>query len=132
MSQENVEKTRAFIEAYNRRDFDEAVKDFDPEIEWILPAPMGYDSCIGPEQVVGFFKGLDETWDELQLRPQEYVDAGDRVAVRLRHYGVGKGSGAELDQELFHQVSTFRDGTIVRMEYFEDWAAARAAAGLPE
>jgi ketosteroid isomerase-like protein len=130
MSQENVEKTRAFIEAYNRRDFDAAVKDFDPQIEWILPDLMGYDSCIGVKQVIRFFEGLDETWADLRLRPQEYVDAGDRVAVRLRHYGVGKGSGAEIDEELFHQVTTFRDGIIVRMEYFENWGAARAAAGL--
>jgi ketosteroid isomerase-like protein len=132
MSQENVEKTRAFVEAYNRRDFDAAVKDFHPQVEWILPDLQGFDSCIGPEQVIGFFKGLDETFADLQLRPQEYVDAGERVAVRLRHYGVAKASGIELDTELFHQVTTFRDGTIVRMEYFEDWGAARAAAGLPD
>ena len=31
MSQENVDKTREFIAAYNRRDFDAAIKDFDPE-----------------------------------------------------------------------------------------------------
>jgi ketosteroid isomerase-like protein len=132
MSQENVDKTRSFIEAYNRRDFATAIQDFHPQVEWILPDLMGYDSCIGPSQVILFFKGLDETWAELTLRPQEYVDAGDRVAVRLRHYGLGKGSGIELDEELFHQVSTFEDGTIVRMEYFEDWAEARRAAGLPD
>jgi ketosteroid isomerase-like protein len=130
MSQENVEKTRGFIEAYNRRDFDTAIEDFHPQIEWILPAQMGYDSCIGCEQVLGFFKGLDEAWDELQLRPQEYVDAGDRVAVRLRHYGVAMSTGIELDEELYHQVTTFQDGTIVRMEYFETWEEARAAAGI--
>ena len=55
---------------------------------------------------------------ELQLRPQEYVDAGDRVATRLRHYGRGRESGVVIDEELYHQVATFRDGTIVRMEYF--------------
>jgi ketosteroid isomerase-like protein len=130
MSQENVEKTRGFIEAYNRRDFDTAIKDFHPQVEWILPAAMGYDSCIGPEQVVDWFKGLDETWHELQLRPQEYVDAGERVAVRLRHYGVAMSTGIELDEELYHQVTTFEDGTIVRMEYFETWEEARGAAGL--
>jgi ketosteroid isomerase-like protein len=132
MSQENVEKTRAFIEAYNRRDFDTATKDFHPRIDWILPAAMGYDSCIGVERVISFFKGLDETWDDLQLRPQEYVDAGDRVAVRLRHYGVAMSTGIELDEELYHQVTTFDDGTIVRMEYFETWEAAREAAGVAD
>ena len=132
MSQENVDKTRAFIDAYNRRDFDAAIRDFHPRVEWILPDLMGYDSCIGPSQVIRFFEGLDESWADLRLRPQEYVDAGDRVAVRLRHYGRAKASGIELDEELFHQVGTFEDGTIVRMEYFETWAAAREAAGLDD
>jgi ketosteroid isomerase-like protein len=60
------------------------------------------------------------------------VDGGDRVAVRLRFYGRGKGSGAELDTEMYHQVTTFRDGTMVRIEYFTDWAEALKAAGLGE
>jgi hypothetical protein len=38
MSQENVDKARELIAAYNRRDFDAAIKDFDPEIEWVMPA----------------------------------------------------------------------------------------------
>jgi hypothetical protein len=47
MSQENVDKTTAFIEAYNRRDFDAAVEFFDPEVEWVLPAHQAFDSCRG-------------------------------------------------------------------------------------
>jgi ketosteroid isomerase-like protein len=130
MSQENVDKARGFIDAYNRRDFDAAVESFDPEIEWVLPEGQNFDSGRGPAEVIRFWEGLDETFDELQLRPQEYIDAGDRVATRLRHYGRGKRSGAEIDEELYHQVATFRDGRIVRMEYFADWDEARAAAGL--
>jgi len=38
VSQQNVDKARDFISAYNRRDFDAAVESFDPEIEWVLPA----------------------------------------------------------------------------------------------
>ena len=33
MSQDNVDKAREFIDAYNRRDFDVAVESFDPEID---------------------------------------------------------------------------------------------------
>jgi ketosteroid isomerase-like protein len=130
MSQENVEKARDFIEAYNRRDFDAAVKYFDPEVEWVLPARQSSDSCRGPEEVKRFWEGIDETFDDLQLRPQEWVDAGDSVATRLRHYGKGKGSGLEIDTELYHQVVTFRDGRMVRIEYFAEWADALEAAGL--
>lgn len=130
MSQENVDKARDFITAYNRRDFDAAVEFFDPQIEWVLPERQRSDSCVGPDEVRRFWEGLDETFEELRLDPQESVDAGDQVAIRLRYYGRGKGSGAEIETELYHQVATFRDGMIVRMEYFPDWESALQAVGV--
>src|SRR4051794_3283280 len=116
MSRENVDKTRDFIAAYNRRDFDAAVEYFDPEIDWVLPALQRSDSCKGTEEVKRFWEGLDETMDALRLDPQEFVDAGDRVAVRLRYYGRGKESGVEIETEMYHQTTTFRDGMMVRIE----------------
>jgi ketosteroid isomerase-like protein len=127
MSQDSVDLARAFIDAYNRRDYPAAVASFAPDVEWVLPARQSADSCQGPDAVIRFFEDLDENFDDLRLEPQEYVDAGDRVATRLRHRGRGKGSGAELDEELYHQVATIRDGTIVRMEYFATWPEALAA-----
>ena len=129
MSQENVERTREVIDAYNRRDFDAATRWFDRDVEWVLPEHQSSDSAIGVPGILRFWEGLDEIFDELQLRPQEYVDAGDRVATRLRHYALGKGSGVELDDELYHQVTTFRDGTIVRIEYVTTWDEALELAG---
>jgi ketosteroid isomerase-like protein len=132
MSQENVDKARAFIAAYNRRDFDAAVEAFHPEIDWVLPAHQSSDSCRGPDEVKRFWTGIDETFEELRLDPQEFVDAGDRVATRLRYYGRGKGSGVVVEGELYHQVVTFRDGTMVRIEYFSEWAGALEAARLAD
>jgi ketosteroid isomerase-like protein len=132
MSEETVQMVRDFIDAYNRRDFDAAIEAFDPEIDFVLPAAQSADSGRGPDHVIRFFEGLDETFEDVQLRPQEFVDAGDRVATRLRHYAHGKGSGLVLDEELYHQVTTFRGGTIVRIEYFTDWNAALEAAGVSE
>jgi ketosteroid isomerase-like protein len=132
MSEENVEKARQFIAAYNRRDFDAAIKDFDPGIEWVMPEQQQSDSGRGPGAAIRFFEEIDETMEELTLKPQEFIDAGDRVATRLRHRGRGKRSGAEIDEELYHQVATFHNGRIVRMEYFADWNEALEAAGLSE
>jgi ketosteroid isomerase-like protein len=131
VTRENLDKTRDFIEAYNERDFDRATANFDPDIEWVLPEHQASDSGRGIPAVLRFFKEIDETMGELQLKPQEYVDAGDRVATRLRHYGRGKGSGVEIDTELYHQVATFRDGIIVRMEYVTTWEAALEALSAP-
>ena len=132
MSQQNVDKTRDFIAAYNRRDFDTAVEHFHPEVDWVLPAMQESDSGKGPDEIIRFWEGLDETFDELRLDPQEFVGAGERVAVRLRYFGRGKESGVEIETEMYHQVSTFRDGAMVRIEYFTSWPAARKAAGLAE
>ena len=63
---------------------------------------------------------------------QEFVDAGERVATRLRHYGQGKRSGIVIDEEMYHQVATFRGGKIVRLEYFGEWSEALEAAGVSE
>jgi ketosteroid isomerase-like protein len=129
MSAENVEAVRAFIDAYNRRDYDAAVQAFDPDVEWVLPERQSSDSGRGRAAVIRFWEEIDTTFDDLQLRPQEHVDAGERVATRLRHYGLSK-SGAEIDTELYHQVVTFRDGRMVRIEYFASWPEALAAAGV--
>jgi ketosteroid isomerase-like protein len=127
MSEENVDIVRAFIAAYNRRDFEAAVASFDPEIEWVLPERQSSDSCRGPDEVKRFWEGLDNTFDELRLDPQEFVDAGDLVATRLRYYGRGKESGLTMETELYHQVATFRDGRMVRIEYFATWPEALEA-----
>jgi ketosteroid isomerase-like protein len=87
---------------------------------------------VGPRAIIRFWEGLDETMEELRLDPQEAVDAGDRVAVRLRYFGRGKGSGVELDTEMYHQVTTFRDGMMVRIEYVTSWDAALEAVGIGE
>jgi ketosteroid isomerase-like protein len=131
MSEENVDKAREYIDAYNRRDFEAAVAWFDPEIDWVLPARQSSDSGRGPEHVIRFWEELDETFDDLKLDPQEFVDAGDRVATRLRYFGRSK-SGVELETEMYHQVATFRDGRMVRLEYFGSWPEALEAVGLSE
>ena len=46
--------------------------------------------------------------------------------------GAARRSGVEINEELYHQVATFRDGRIVRMEYFAEWDEALEAAGLRE
>ncbi|HEX4719112.1 MAG TPA: nuclear transport factor 2 family protein [Thermoleophilaceae bacterium] len=129
MAASNVERVRAFIDAYNRRDFDTAVEDFDPQIDWVLPERQSSDSCKGPDEIIRFWEGLDNTFEELRLDPQEFVDVGDLVATRLRYYGHGKGSGLKIETELYHQVATFRGDQIVRMEYFASWPEALEAVG---
>ena len=47
MSQENVEKFRSALEAFNRGDVEGALKNMDPQVEWqtprSLPDPQTYN-----------------------------------------------------------------------------------------
>jgi hypothetical protein len=46
--------------------------------------------------------------------------------------GEAREAGPVMDTEMYHQVTTFRDGTMVRIEYFTSWAEALEGAGLNE
>jgi ketosteroid isomerase-like protein len=93
MSQENVDKTTDFIDAYNRRDFDAATRDFDPEVDWVLPEHQSSDSCKGLEEIKRFWQGLDETFEELRLEPQESVDGGTAWRCGFASTGGARGAG---------------------------------------
>ena len=96
------------------------------------PGPPALGLVHRAEQVIQFWDEIDENMDELQLRPQEFRDAGDLVAPSDCATTASGRSGAVIDEEMYHQVSTFEDGVMVRIEYFESWDKALEAAGLTE
>ena len=66
---------------------------------------------------------------DIALR-QQLHDPHDVIRIPWKHHGRGKRSGAEINEELYHQVVTFRAGKMVRIEYFGEWSEALEAAGL--
>ena len=76
------------------------------------------------------FEQLRETFDVASAEPiSDFIDAGDRVVVRLAYHG--EGHGPEMNFEMT-QVITVRNGKILYREYFWDHAEALEAAGLSE
>ena len=70
--------------------------------------------------------GMSGSW-----RPQDYVDAGERVVVILNQRGRSKATGIPVDMR-FAQVWTFRDGQAVRMEMYKNVEEALEAVVLRE
>jgi ketosteroid isomerase-like protein len=131
MSQENVEIAKAFFELWNAGDMDAFRELYDPDVivrtvkDWPEPGPY-----VGREAVVRFHEQLRDTWDVNTLVAiGDFIDAGDRVAVRYIWRGAGHGPDMNMELTL---VFTMRKGRIFYQEFFWDHAEALEAVGLSE
>ena len=130
MSRENVEIVRAAFAAWNAGDMDALRELYDPDViaraleGWPEPGPF-----VGRDAVMRQFEQLRATWDADAVEPiSDFIDAGERVVVRMIWHGAGVGPEANLE---FTHVYTVRQGRIFYVEYFwED--EALEAAGLRE
>jgi ketosteroid isomerase-like protein len=131
MSQENVEVDRATFKAWNAGDMDALHDLYGPDI--IMRAPGGWPEpgpFVGREAVIRQLEQLRETWDVDAVELiSDFIDVGDRVAVRMIWRGAGHGPEANIE---FTNVVTVRKGRIVFIEFFWDHAEALKAVGLAE
>jgi ketosteroid isomerase-like protein len=131
MSRENVEVVRAGFAAWNAGDMDALRKLYHPDV--IMRAPEGWPEpgpFIGLEAVMREFDQLRKTWDTDASEPiGDFIDVGDRVAVRSIWRGVGQGPESNIEWTL---VFTVRKCKIFGVEPFWDHAEALEAVGLSE
>jgi ketosteroid isomerase-like protein len=104
----------------------------DPDIVWDMSRSPFPDSGVlqGVEGVRQWFDGLASAFGETSYEVERLREAGDQVAVQIHLRGRGPTSGIAVDYS-FVPVITFRDGTIVRMERYDDWPQAMAAMRSP-
>ena len=139
MSQENVEIARAGFDAWASGDLDAWLDFFDPEVEFV-PPPAWAALEVGddPEAQVlhghagirRFVDVINRMWEEVELAPERFLDAGDRVLVFVRLRVRGR-DGVEIDEPWAHLL-TLRSGKVIRVELHPDRAEALEAAGLSE
>jgi uncharacterized protein len=131
MSQENVEIVRRGFEAWNTGDMDAVRELYDPGVIWRpldgWPEPGPY---AGREAVMRQLKQMRETWDADSFELiSDFIDVGDRVAVRFIWHGVGQGPESNIEGT---GVYTVRKGRILGLEFFWDHAEALETLGLSE
>jgi ketosteroid isomerase-like protein len=133
MSQENVEIVRQGLEAFDRRDRAAWLAFVDQDCEvvtdrlWPEAAPIR-----GREAAWEFYVKVVEPFERYPVGNSKLVDAGaDKVLIHQRNNVRGRASGAEVEIN-YWVVTTFREGRIVRNEWFADRAEALEAAGLSE
>ncbi len=131
MSQENVEIVRAFLEAFERRDLDEASEFLAPDVESVRPGLPGGRTYTGVDGMRSAWLDWLAPWASYRIEIEEAIDCGDRVLLLVNNFGRLEGSAQEVAMATAG-VYTFRDGKIARWEIYSDRAEALKAVGLEE
>jgi ketosteroid isomerase-like protein len=135
MSDENVETLRRALDAFNKRDRDSWMAACDPDAEnfpprdWPENAPTHSAAAIWD-----FYVEAIRAWDGAEFSWGEFIDGrpdSETVVANQRAELRGKTSGAGVLWG-YWVVFNFRDGRVIRSEWFADRAEALEAAGLSE
>jgi len=131
MSQGNVEIVRGIFDQWGT---DYWRDHFAEDVVWdatavSFPGVAGvYEGHAGVEQ---FFRVWLEPWERCTVELLEIQPVGDSVFTAMRWWGIGRGSGVEVEGDFFG-VYDFRDGVIIGFRQRDTRAEALKAAGHSE
>ena len=98
MSEEDLEKVRAALEAWSRRDWDAALKDAAPDIVVDNSTVIGEWRGVhqGASEIKRMWKLVTEPWDRVEIEVADLIEAtDDRVVVSTESRFHGR-DGIEL------------------------------------
>jgi ketosteroid isomerase-like protein len=122
MAQSNVELARRGFGAVARGDLDALSALLDPDVKWHGSEGLGRDSCHNRSEALEFIRQAIKRGAVGEL--VDVIDAGDHVVVVMRP----RRNSQLVDSEPRANLTTFRDGKVVRMVAYETPQAALAAA----
>jgi hypothetical protein len=134
MSEENAERNRRVIDAFNRRDLEAFLAFTDPDVVF-----TPYEVMVQGGNPYRGHDGVRTWWDEtfavlpdLRAEVYEVRDLGHEIyLVHGRLAGSGAGSGASIERNMWLAVK-WRDQKEIWWASFESEAEALEAAGLSE
>ena len=131
MSQENVELTRAFFEAWNAGDMGAVGESYDPHVvvRYAEGWPEGSEPIMGRDAVMRQWEQQREPFDADTLEQIDIIDLGDRVISRFIWCAVGRGPDLNIEVTT---VSVVRKSKTILVEFFWEHAEALQAVGLSE
>jgi ketosteroid isomerase-like protein len=128
MSQENVDVVRGYLDLIQRRDLDAALACLAPEVDYEVGQEL---PMRGRDAVRAMWDRWEREWEDYELRPEDFIDAGDCVLVTVRCSAQGRGSGIVVDQRTF-DVYRLRGGECVSKREYQVLSEALEAVGLSE
>ena len=127
----NVEVVRRIYSAWAAGDIPGPLELFHDDVEYVNPAgAIEPGTRTGIAEFTRAGEKLLDAWELWLGEAEELKAEGDRVAVLVRYRARGRGSGAEV-QGRESALFTFREGKVVRYEWFHGEADAFEALGRP-
>ena len=83
--------------------------------------PYGARMVEGSDGLIRWFKGMEDTWSEFSIQPEEYYVSGDRCAVEWKVEATAK-SGKDARFKGINIFAISEEGLISRLEAY--WDAA--------
>ena len=118
MSQSNPDLVRELYAAFGRGDVPALLSMLDEQIEWHTPPNLPHGGDFrGREAVGGFFQGIGEHWESLEVDLEALVASGDRVVALAGAHGRLRASGEEAVYSAAH-AWTIVDGVAVRFDEY--------------
>ena len=132
-SEEDIAIARRGYELLAKGDLEGVLELIDPDVE--LEIHTGRPDL--PESHVlrghaGFLEnltGLIEVFQDVEVTPEEFIEAGDELIVTIHTVGHGRASGIRVENSVTH-LWTIRDGRATRFRVFATKEEALEAAGL--
>ena len=132
MSKENVEAVRRAWEAFERGDLSAALEAMSSDIVTCVAPPIPVAGTYhGREGFLQVTLDWAESFDELGMTGEQFIDAEDKVVVRSLHKSRGAESGVPVETDIWY-VWTVHAGKAKRVDIFNDRSEALEAAGLSE
>ncbi len=126
---------RAFargLEGPSRGHYELSLLFYEPDVETRIYADI--TRVLGYSEVYRGHQGYIDAWrdiqgdvEDFQLVPEQIVDRGDRVAVRMQMVGRGRRSGIETSETQGGVYFFSTRGLIARQEIHRSWDDALAA-----
>ena len=131
MSPGNVELLRELL-SKAVEDPDAYFDRVDENVEWDLRDTTSPIAGVyhGRDEVRELYRRWAGAFSDWRFHIDRLIGAGDHVVAFVTEHGRGRGSGAEVEMKRAN-VSTFRDGKVVRFRSFSSREDALRAVGLP-
>ena len=132
-SRDTTDLLRRFYESLNQGDLDSVLELCTEDVELYQdPEVIEMVAALTPrgqERIAQYLRGWLESWSDYHARPQEFLQAGERVAALTRARARGKNSQFEFEVDMA-DVFTLRDGRIARFRLYIEPTDALASLGI--